>query len=51
MEYWSIVGSIADRPYRAGELIEWPSRNYQGPWRQTATVRKRYSERRELPSD
>jgi N-acetylneuraminate synthase len=25
MEYWSIVGSIADRPYRAGELIEWPS--------------------------
>jgi N-acetylneuraminate synthase len=25
MEYWSIVGRIADRSYRAGELIERPS--------------------------
>ena len=25
MECWSIIGSIADRSYRAGELIEWPN--------------------------
>ena len=25
MEYWSIVGCIAERSYRAGELIEWPT--------------------------
>jgi N-acetylneuraminate synthase len=34
MEYWSIVGRIADRPYGAGELIEWPSgRQLPGPQR------------------
>jgi N-acetylneuraminate synthase len=31
MEYWSIVGSIADRPYRAGELIERPNDPYNTP--------------------
>ena len=35
MEYWSIVGRIADRSYRAGELIERPSSS-EGPWRVTS---------------
>ena len=30
MEYWSIVGRIADRSYHGGELIERPS-SPQGP--------------------
>ena len=46
MEYWSIVGSIADRSYRAGELIEWPSRNTRA--RGGKGLCQSYSERREF---